>query len=93
MFRQFKCRIMHGMTNKNRYKASGAEGEFEPGSNGLVLRNLLQITDPAVMDKFETDALGDLTQKILGEITNKQKFKKENSKKEVISVPNSVCTK
>ena len=30
----------------SRYRVVGAEAECEPGSNGLVLRNLLGITDP-----------------------------------------------
>jgi cell filamentation protein len=30
----------------NRYQTTGAEGEFEPGSNGQVLRNLVGITSP-----------------------------------------------
>lgn len=34
----------------DRYAMSGPEGEFEPGSNGLVLRNLKGITDPAEME-------------------------------------------
>jgi len=42
----------------NRYDASGlAEGQFEPGSNDLVLRNLRGITDPAEMDRVEAAEL------------------------------------
>ena len=36
----------------NRY-ATGAEGEFQPGSDGKVLRNALGITDPLEMDEAE----------------------------------------
>lgn len=42
----------------NRYDASGlAEGQFELGSNDLVLRNLRGITDPAEMDRVEAAEL------------------------------------
>ena len=40
-----------------RYEMSGPEGEFEPGSNGLVLRNLLGIVDPEEMAEAESEAL------------------------------------
>lgn len=48
------------MKNNSRYKASGAESEYQTGSDELVLRNLLQITDPVVMEEIETNALADL---------------------------------
>jgi len=40
--------------------------ECEPGSDGLVLRNLLGIKDPAVMEAVERDLLLDLYQAIMG---------------------------
>jgi len=41
-----------------RYQVSGAEGEFEPDSKGLVLRNLVGITSPEDMDALELQLLG-----------------------------------
>lgn len=38
----------------SRYKVVGSAAECEPGSNGLVLRNHLGITDPAVMEVVGT---------------------------------------
>jgi cell filamentation protein len=40
-----------------RYAASGSESEFQPGSRGRVLRNLLGITRVREMEEAETDAL------------------------------------
>jgi cell filamentation protein len=46
------------MKKKGRYDVSGSvEAQFEPGSNGLVLKNKLGITDPAQMDRAEAEAL------------------------------------
>jgi len=41
----------------NRYTVVGSAAECEPGSNGLVLRNRLGITDPGVMGSLEQDLL------------------------------------
>lgn len=42
----------------SRYDTPGGDGsEFEPGSRGLVLRNLLGITEPAEMERVETELL------------------------------------
>lgn len=49
----------------NRYQTTGAEGEFEPGSNGQVLRNLVGITSPADMDELELRLLGELYDEVL----------------------------
>ena len=39
------------MTPDNRYDVSGLiDAQFEPGSDGLVLKNLLGITSSAEMD-------------------------------------------
>jgi cell filamentation protein len=43
-----------------RYEATGIEGEFEPGSNGQVLRNLAGITSAADMDDVELRLLDEL---------------------------------
>lgn len=40
-----------------KYKAAGPEAEFEPGSRGRVLRNLLGITRVRDMNGAETEAL------------------------------------
>jgi len=48
-----------------RYQTTGAEGEFEPGSNGEVLRNLVGITSPDDMDELELRLLGELYDEVL----------------------------
>ena len=48
-----------------RYQVSGPEGEFEPGSNGLVLRNLVGIASPDDMDELELRLLGELYDEVL----------------------------
>lgn len=49
----------------DRYDASGnPEAQFEPGSDGRVLRNLLGIRDPAGMDDVELDLLDQLYERI-----------------------------
>jgi cell filamentation protein len=46
------------VTADDRYDVSGLpEAQFEPGSNGLVLKNLLGITSKHVMDEAEARAL------------------------------------
>ena len=46
------------MTADDRYDVSGLpEAQCEPGSNGLVLKNLLRITSKDVMDEAEARAL------------------------------------
>jgi cell filamentation protein len=46
------------MTADNRYDVSDLpEAQFEPGSNGLVLKNLLRITSKQAMDEAEARAL------------------------------------
>lgn len=46
------------MTQKNRYDVSKLEeGQFEPGSNEQVLKNLLGIRKPREMDRLETEIL------------------------------------
>lgn len=49
----------------NRYQTTGAEGEFEPGSNGQVLRNLVGITSVDDMDELELRLLGELYDEVL----------------------------
>ncbi|SFE51200.1 Fic/DOC family protein [Paracidovorax wautersii] len=49
----------------SRYHTSGAEGEFEPGSNEQVLRNLVGIKSVDDMDELELQLLGDLYEEVL----------------------------
>ena len=50
------------MTADDRYDVSGLpEAQFEPGSNGLVLKNLLGITSKEVLDEVEASALEQAT--------------------------------
>jgi cell filamentation protein len=49
----------------NRYRIAGSEAECEPGSNGLVLRNLLSITDPEEMANVEQGLLRQLYEAVL----------------------------
>lgn len=51
----------------SRYRVVGAEAECEPGSNGLVLRNLLGITDPEEMANVEQGLLRELYQVVLSD--------------------------
>lgn len=48
----------------DRYEA-GIEGEFETGSDGRVLRNMLGITDPVEMDEAELVLLEKLYESVL----------------------------
>ena len=46
------------MSPDNRYDVSGLiDAQFEPGSDGLALKNLLGIASPAEMDIAEANAL------------------------------------
>ena len=49
----------------NRYTVHSAEGEFEPGSDRLVLRNLLGITSAQEMDEVELGLLAQLYEDVL----------------------------
>lgn len=49
----------------SRYQASGDQGAFEPGSNGLVLRNLVGIQSPDDMDDLELRLLKDTYEAVL----------------------------
>lgn len=46
----------------NRYDTStSSEGQYQPGSNDLVLLNKLEITDVAEMNQLELELLDQLT--------------------------------
>ena len=49
----------------DKYRAVGSEAETEPGSGGLVLRNLLGITDPEEMEEAESVALVEATVRVI----------------------------
>ena len=51
----------------SRHKVLGSAAECEPGSNGLVLRNRLGISDPVVMEELERNQLLNLYQATIGE--------------------------
>lgn len=50
---------------KGKYKTTGAEGEFEPGSRNLVLKNLLGIKSKHEMEIIESKAYDYVTIKAL----------------------------
>lgn len=59
----------------DRYDISqGTEGQFEPGSDGKVLKNRLGITDPVRMEEQEFDLLDELEHNLLQEIAPDQKL-------------------
>jgi len=51
----------------DRYRASGSQAEWQPGSNEQVLRNKAGITDPAQMDEAELSLLLQLYDYVLVE--------------------------
>jgi cell filamentation protein len=51
----------------DRYRASGREAEFQPGSDGRVLRNRLGIAVPEEMDEVEMFLLEQLYEQVFGE--------------------------
>lgn len=48
----------------SRYDVDSDEGQFEPGSDDLVLKNKLDIVDPMEMDEIEGDLLVKLYEKL-----------------------------
>lgn len=67
--REFIKMRPHGRRSRrlSRYNVLGSAAECEPGSNGLVLRNRLSISDPVVMDELERNQLLDLYQATIGQ--------------------------
>jgi len=66
---------MSDMKPPSRYSVStGVEGEYEPGSDGRVLRNKLGITDPVAMDRAEYEALLRVQEKYYGIIAPETRF-------------------
>ncbi len=63
------------MAKISRYTvAQGPEAEFQPGSHGRVLRNLLGITSKREMDRVEYDALARVQEQYLGTINTGTRF-------------------
>lgn len=58
----------------SRYKAHGVEAEFEPGSRGRVLKNLLGIRSVREMGQRESEALLAVTQQLIDEIPIDKRF-------------------
>lgn len=57
----------------DRYETSHLfEDQYEPGSNGMVLRNKNGITDPVQMGEAETNALWRTQNTLLGEVSSDQ---------------------
>ena len=64
------------MKRAGRYDTSGLiEGQFEPGSRGRVLRNLLGINRKREMDKVEGRELVRTFTKLIGTYDNNHRFK------------------
>jgi len=58
----------------SRYDAQRVEAEFEPGSRGRVLRNLLGIRSVREMQRAESEALLTATNQLIDETTETQRF-------------------
>ena len=58
----------------DRYAATGAEAEFEPGSRGRVLRNLLGIRSVREMERVESEELLAATRRAIEETNADQRF-------------------
>lgn len=61
---------MHG----DRYRAQGPEAEFEPGSRGRVLRNLLGIRSAREMARRESEVLYAAAERLIDETASDQRF-------------------
>ncbi len=58
----------------DRYDATGLEAEFEPGSRGRVLRNLVGIQSAREMARAESVALLNATQSLIDQTRTDQRF-------------------
>ncbi len=65
---------MKDKPKSGRYAAAGPEAEFEPGSRGRVLCNLLGITSVGAIEREESEALLATTQQLIDEVTVDQRF-------------------
>lgn len=63
------------MTPADRYNTSGLpEDQYEPGSDGSVLKNILGITTRAKLETAETAELWLAEEQLLGEVEQDQVF-------------------
>ena len=63
------------MKKQGRYSTSGlVEDQYMPGSNGKVLRNLLDITTQKEIDRVETEQLFEITDQLLDEFDENRRF-------------------
>ena len=62
------------MKTAGRYKARGRQAEFEPGSGGRVLRNLLGIRSAREMARVESEALIAVQERLVDEISSNQRL-------------------
>ena len=62
----------------NRYQARGIEAEFEPGSRGRVLRNLLGVKSTREMARRESEALLVTTRQLIDDTRSDQRFTSED---------------
>lgn len=53
----------------SRYSVSGDQGEYEPGSEGQVLANKLDITDPREIEEAELELLLQLYEQVLPKVS------------------------
>jgi cell filamentation protein len=59
----------------NRYDATGnAEGQYQPGSEGRVLLNKLEIIDPVEVDNIELSLLEKMQYMLVEELESVQRF-------------------
>ena len=67
------------MKRSGRYDTSAlTENQYEPGSRGLVLKNLLGITSKREMSRMETRELFNITEALIKTISPDQRFTSEN---------------
>lgn len=62
------------MEKEGRYRASGAESEYQAGSDNLVLKNLKNITDSNLMEELETACFIDATSNIARTLTSQHRI-------------------
>lgn len=62
------------MPQGRRYSAEGIEAQYEPGSRGRVLRNLLGVRSAREMAHRESEALVEATQQLIDETRVDQRF-------------------
>lgn len=62
------------MAQGGRYRAEGAEAQYEPGSRDRVLRNLLGVRSAREMAHRESEALVEATQRLIDQTRVDQRF-------------------